>query len=204
MDRIYDHSDSRMRDEALLSGYVTDTFKAFADAMIPRSPDLAEQYGRIQYYGALDLFTYEYLILSLDSLAIPLAIPTAQILNIAAKQFLYEKDENPEESDLFDGKLFSGLSPSERLLAAGLLLQPDGFLYFPALDQISQEDIYPVIPSLNKLALMGYYSEWSGYGLTRLNPPGQRTLEHFPVSWDQIGYPGPSLGYRVSRSYSYV
>lgn len=204
MDKIYDNSDSSILDEEVIYEYVEDTFKAFAEAVIPRSPELAEQYGRVQYYGAVDLFTYEYLIMSLDRLLIPLAIPMAEVLNIAAEQFLYKKGEDPAASDSSDGTYLLRLSPVERLWAVNLLLQPEGINYFPALLQISQEDILPIIPTLNKFALMGYYSEWSGYGSTRLYPPEQRTLEYFPVSWEQIGYPGPSQGYRVARSYSYT
>lgn len=146
--------------------YVSDTFQNFVNSVIPRSPILAELYGRIQYYGALDLYTAEYLIMSLDSLSMPLALPIAELLNITADQFPY------------------GVADS--------------------FTQIELEDILPVIPSLNRLAMMGYYSEWPGYGSTRLNPPGQRILEYYPASWEQIGYPGPSLGYRVSMAYSYI
>ncbi len=155
MDRTYYHSNNMLWDEDILNNYVSDTFQTFADAVIPRSPGLAELYGRIQYYGASDLYTAEYLIMSLDSLSVPLAVPAAELLNKTA-------------------------------------------------DRYGQEDILPVILSLNRLAMMGYYSEWPGYGNTRLESPNQRTLEYYPVSWEQIGYPGPSLGYRAARSYSYT
>lgn len=158
----------------------------------------------MQYYGALDLFTYEYLIMELDSLSIPMALPAAIVLDGAAEQFLYKNEDKPEDLDSSDISLFSRLSPSRRLQAVNLLIQPDGLQYFPVLPQLRPEDLFPVIMSLNRLTLMGYYSEWSGYGSTRLNPPGQRTMEHFPVSWEQVGYPGPSKGYRVARSYSYA
>ena len=103
-----------------------DTFKAFVDAIIPRTPRLAEVYGEIMFYGALDFLTYEFLILSLNNYHIPL-----------------------EES------------------------------------------------SLNRLTMMGYYSEWFGYGSTRLEEPNQRVLEFSPSSWTQVGYPGPSFSYRT-------
>ena len=104
--------------------YTNETFQAFADAVIPRTPRLAEEYGKIQYFGALDLHTDEYL-----------------------------------------------------------------FLTFA----------YSFVGSLIRFTMMGYYSEWSGYGSTRLEAPDQRKLEYFPLSWKQVGYPGPSLGYRALR-----
>jgi hypothetical protein len=109
-------------------GNAQETLKAFVDAIIPRSPGLAEEYGKIQYFGALDLHTYEYLIMTLSSYSIPLTNPLAV-----------------------------------------------------------------------RFVMMGYYSEWSGYGSTRLEEPAQRRLEYNPLSWKQVGYPGPSLGYRALR-----
>lgn len=204
LDRTYYITDNSVWDENAIYEYVEGIFKGFTDAVIPQSPELAEEYGNIQYYGALDLFTYEYLIMELESLSIPMALPVAIVLEAAAEQFLYKNGDKPEDLDISDGSLFFSLSPSRRLQAVNLLIQPGGLQYFPVLPQLRQEDVFPVIMSLNRLTLMGYYSEWSGYGSTRLNPPGQRTLENFPVSWEQIGYPGPSKGYRDARSYSYT
>jgi hypothetical protein len=49
--------------------------------------------------------------------------------------------------------------------------------------------------SLVRLTMLGYYSEWYGYGSTRFLNPDQRILETTPISWQQINYPGPSLSY---------
>lgn len=204
MDRTYCITENGTWDENTIFEYVEDTFKGFTDATIPQSPELAEEYGDVQYYGALDLFTYEYLMMELDSLAIPMALPAAIVLDAAAEQILDKNGDRAEDLESSSGSLFSRLSPSRRLQAVNLLVLPGGLQYFPVLPQLRQVDLFPVIMSLNRLTLMGYYSEWSGYGSTRLNPPGQRTMEHFPVSWEQVGYPGPSKGYRVARSYSYA
>lgn len=204
MDRTYCIMENGTWDENTIFEYVEDTFKGFTDATIPQSPELAEEYGDVQYYGALDLFTYEYLMMELDSLAIPMALPAAIVLDAAAEQILDKNGDRAEDLESSSGSLFSRLSPSRRLQAVNLLVLPGGLQYFPVLPQLRQVDLFPVIMSLNRLTLMGYYSEWSGYGSTRLNPPGQRTMEHFPVSWEQVGYPGPSKGYRVARSYSYA
>ena len=64
----------------------------------------------------------------------------------------------------------------------------------------SSFDIISVIPT----TMMGYYSEWYGYGSTRLNEPNQRVLEFYPFSWKQVGYPGPSLGYHALRAYNFT
>ncbi len=198
---IYYDSTGKVLYEKTIYEYLTDTFTAFADAVIPRSPELAEQYGKVQYYGALDLHTGEFIVLSLDSLAVPLALPVAETLNMAAEQFLYREAEREEGTEAM---AFLSLSQMERLQLISILLQPEGIAYFPALDQTSQEQIFLIIPSLTRLSMMGYYSEWAGYGSTRMNPPDQRKLEYYPVSWEQVGYPGPSSGYRLAGAYSYT
>lgn len=205
MDLIYYDLTGKVLYEKAKYDYMTNTFKAFADAIIPRSPELAQQYGRVQYYGALDLHTGEFVILSLDSLVVPLALPVAETLNMAAEQFLYRKGEAEKTGKEPSGSAaFLSLSPMKRLQVISMLFQPEGIAYFPALDQTNQEQIFLVIPSLTRFSMMGYYSEWAGYGSTRMNPPDQRKLEYYPESWEQVGYPGPSLGYRLAGAYSYT
>lgn len=58
-----------------------------------------------------------------------------------------------------------------------------------------------ITDAINRLVMFGYYSEWSGYGTTRLAPPTRRRLEEFPVGWTQSAYPGPSYGYRELRGF---
>ncbi|MDD3174354.1 MAG: hypothetical protein PHF63_11985, partial [Herbinix sp.] len=103
---------------------VSNTYKAFVEAIIPRTPRLAVIYGRIQYYGALDLYTDEYVIMSLNSLLIPLAIPVAEIINVAAAQLVYSTGENRLQnySRASTWELFFELLPIERLQAISLLL----------------------------------------------------------------------------------
>lgn len=120
------------------------SLKFVVDEIIPRTQNLAYDLGYIQYYGALDEYTDEYLLVTLNHMN-PILV-----------------------SNLIDeyGNLkLSGSFVSE--------------------------------------TMMGYYSEWSGYGSTRLAEPDQRKLEFVPISWVQVGYPGPSLGYRVLREYSF-
>lgn len=186
------------------TGYLEEAYKAFVDSIVPRSPDLAELYGMIQYYGALDFNTDEYLIMSMGSLYVPVAVLGAEVLNTAARQYLYERDGEANVEPLLNGSYFARLTMNERLAVMAVLLGPDRINYFPVQENFALEDILPIFPIMNRLTFMGYYSEWWGYGSTRILPPSQRVLEYFPGSWEQIGYPGPSLGYRAARTYDYT
>lgn len=163
------------------------TFKAFVEAIIPRTPELAIEYGEIQYYGALDLHTDEYLILSINEFNSSLVNSTAQMLDAAAKELYINSIREVT---------FSSLSLSDRLMAISLLRQNQ--IFSSKLPIPFKNNIFNVIDNLIKLTIMGYYSEWFGYGTTRLNEPNQRRLEFYPVSWKQVGYPGPTPGYRFS------
>jgi hypothetical protein len=157
-----------------------DTLEALVDAIIPRSPVLAEEYGRIQFYGAQDQATEEYLILNLS----PYAAQTAELLNTAA------------------GQLYSLISPGDRLLIIDRLRQGQmNTSELPPPFRNNPESVMTAAKSLPAAAMMGYYSEWYGYGTTRLEAPNNRRLEYYPISWEQTGYPGPSLGYRALREY---
>jgi hypothetical protein len=177
----------------MLNVTVENTFQALVDAILPRTPLLAQEYGRIQYYGALDQQIDQFLIYELNQYPIPMAAPTAEILNMAAA--LWRRNMG-----YYGPVSFAMLSPIERFSALGMLLQQVGN---PAmLELISQENpelSISAISMLDTYTLMGYYSEWYGYGTTRLKPPDERTLEFTPLSWEQVGYPGPSLGYRALR-----
>lgn len=179
------------------SFYIQNTFQAYADAVIPRTPRLAEEYGRIQYYGAVDLQVYQFIIYELERYPIPMAQPTAELLNAAATQLIRNQGLAGEEN-------FAALPPTERLVAINLLeqrmVEPETL---PLIFQTDPELIPVITVALYNFTMMGYYSEWSGYGSTRLNPPQERVLEFKPVSWMQIDYPGPSLGYRVLRPFQF-
>jgi len=180
--------------------HAQNTFRAFVDAVVPRTPRLAVEYGKIQFFGALDQGTDEYMVLSLNHYYIPLAEPTADMLDIAAEQImLYEGDYRAPASFLRWGK-FASLSPIDRFRV--LLLLDEFAIYLVDLPTPFKDNpglIVSITSDLMRLAMMGYYSEWSGYGSTRLEEPNQRKLEFFPLSWKQVGYPGPSLGYRALR-----
>lgn len=163
--------------------HILNAFKAFVEAIIPWTPKLAQEYGEIQYYGAIDLLTYEYLIQSLYEFGgISLIIETAKRLDAEAEQLILQGNNryppNPPEE-----VVFSALVPSDRLLVINLIKQ--GGTSSP-LDQVAAGIYY-----LIRLTMLGYYSEWYGYGSTRLREPNERVFEFIPLSWQQVGYTGP-------------
>jgi hypothetical protein len=198
MDRTYyDYPDNNMINDQNNDSlqYTDEIFKAFVDAIIPRTPGLAEEFGKIQYFGALDLYTDEYLILSLNNYYIPIAKPTAEMLEIAAEQLI-----STEGAELMEFSIYGALAPMDRLrVIASLEHFVVNIADLPIPFQNNPGYILYITSALNRYTMMGYYSEWSGYGTTRLKTPNQRKLEYFPLSWEQVGYPGPSQGYRALR-----
>jgi hypothetical protein len=179
-----------------------ETIRALVDAIIPRTPRLAEEFGKIQYYGALDSYTDEYVICTLNNQYYPLAKPVADLLDVAATQLLLTigSSYSLEYLDNNGKSAFAELSPMNRFRAISLLPGLQSYLSeIPESLGENQDYVLAVINALSRYTLMGYYSEWSGYGSTRLDSPNERILEYFPIGWKQVGYPGPSRGYRALR-----
>ncbi|WP_158701756.1 hypothetical protein [Lentibacillus sp. Marseille-P4043] len=134
---------------------------------------------------------------------VPLAYPTALMLDVAATQLVKRHQKQALPQSLFPGGgMFSHLSRKDRVVTLSALEELDIDLYsLPSPFQNNAGMVKYVTDALNRLSLFGYYSEWSAYGSTRLNPPSNRRLEFFPLSWQQIGYPGVSLGYRDFRGF---
>jgi hypothetical protein len=178
------------------------TFKALVDAIIPRTPKLAKEYGEVQYFGALDLYIYEYVILSLNNYNVLLAKSIAKLVDAAAERLVLINQNKALRnfSEFNEKNSFIGLSVIEQFKALTLLKYfTIHFEKVSTLFQDNSEFIVSIDSILSRYTIMGYYSEWSGYGNTRLNTPNQRILESYPLSWKQIGYPGPSIGYRALR-----
>ena len=199
---FYNPGDKMMKYQKDSLRRTQETFQAYVDAIIPRTPGLAEEFGRIQFFGALNLHTDEYVTLSLDYYYIPMAEPTAEMLDVAAEQLVI-MDGNKSLvnfSRFMGGSAFAAIDHSDRFRALTLLEQLNIYLAdLPIPFQGDPELVFYTTSSLNRFTMMGYYSEWSGYGSTRLETPNQRKLEYHPLSWKQIGYPGPSRGYRALR-----
>ncbi|WP_163529878.1 hypothetical protein [Halobacillus ihumii] len=173
-------------------------FKAVVDTLIPSSI-MAYSSGWTFQYGSVDLCTWEYLMMSFDSLPTPLANETSHLLDFAAFHLYKERRHLPFPA--CEG-LFSTLSREDRRVALDRLLNlqipldtlPVPFKNDHVLIQITVDSIY-------QLTYFGYYSEWYGYGVTRCNPPSFRHLCTYPVGWSYTEYPGPSFGYRDFRGY---
>jgi hypothetical protein len=59
------------------------------------------------------------------------------------------------------------------------------------------------IMGVNAFSQLGYYSEWSGYGDTKVNCPSNRKFNGVDnvQSFSQTKYPGPARGYAALRDY---
>lgn len=193
------HSDRDLSETAI---YTRLTFQALVDAIIPPTLRPAEAGGVEFAAGALQLCLDQYVIGNTDhsqfvpvdgGVPEPLSLSTARMLNVGAKYGSF-----PGSGD----GMFYSLSREDRLrtldsldrLIVPLSLLPLPFRNNPALVQT-------MIDTLNQLTMFGYYSEWFGYGTTRLFPPDCRQLEFVPPGWRLCGYPGPAFGYRDFRGF---
>jgi len=186
-------------------------FEAFVDAIIPPAPPHSQNLGNIQYISASDLLIHEYIIWTLDhSISLlkntnySLSRQTAELLELAARQLVLNSwNTQPlDHNKIPNHVVFSAITPEDRLRSITLLEQLTiNPAYLPYPFNQNPRSILPVIDVINRLAMFGFYSEWSGYGTTRLNPPNSRNLESFPIGWIQVKYPGPSKGYHALRGY---
>lgn len=176
----------------------------------------ANQYGYKPTYSGIDLKVHEYLINGLDNYItiqqhlhqqqVPLAYPTAVMLDAAATQLANIQKVHPLTYCPFPGGgMFSYLSREDRIRTLSALENLHIDLYvLPSPFQNNGGMVKFVTDALNRFSMFGYYSEWPGYGSTRLNPPDYRHLEFFPPGWEQAGYPGVSLGYRDFRGFLFT
>jgi hypothetical protein len=181
------------------------TFQAVVDALIPCTPELSSQYGEYMVPGAVQGGVDQFLVWQFDHAVelnvgvslqpVLLSGAIAQMLNSAASQLICAGILRTHRDNYFPvGNEFSSLSRSDRLLTLSYLegLRLDlGCLPIPF--RYNGNWVQIVVDLINRFTMFGYYSEWSGYGSTRLLTPEARRLEYFPFSWTQISYPGPSL-----------
>jgi len=207
---------SSRENPANIDTYTRATFQAFVDALIPATPDLSATGGTIgaESVGALELLIHDFVIQELDFSVSPLAgqnlldttpaTAAAQLLDAAAVQFI-QSGEAREPLDVYTfpgGGPFTTLSRRDRLRAVDRLSMLDIDLEsLPPPYTNNSAFVENVTVMFNLLAMFGFYSEWSGYGTTRLFPLDERKIECFPLSSIQTGYPGRSLGYRALRGY---
>lgn len=164
-------------------------------------------------YDDADQGVHDYVIYALDHhiavqqqlyhTTIPLAYPTAVLLDAAATQLVNARQMLAYSQSFFSGGgMFSCLSREDRIRTLSALenLQLDLYALPPPF-QNNGGLIKYVTDALNRFTLFGYYSEWPAYGSTRLNAPEARRLEWFPINWQLVGYPGVSLGHRDFRGF---
>lgn len=205
------HTSRRLEKESS-SSHTRATFKALNDAMIPASPDGAEKQEPVHSSAPSEHRIDEYQIYTLNHsllqiilklvIKVHLAGPTAKLLDKAASRLISDGGNNkPVNPAILENTgPFAALAPYDRLRAVFFLEQINvsplrlPFLFFnnPGL-------VLSVTSTLIMLTTIGYYSGWTGYGSTSLQRPEKRMREHFPESWKQIGYPGPSTGYHGCR-----
>ncbi|NRD79720.1 hypothetical protein HPT25_20380 [Bacillus sp. BRMEA1] len=188
------------------------TFLALVEAIVPNTPELSI-FGVEQTVGAVELCLHEYLIWEMDHFiaisfgisptVFPLAAPTAKMLNAGAAQFISSGwERNFPYYPISQGCPFAALSAVDRLQVMANLEQLQADLgALPPPYQYNGGFVKFIVDYLNRATMFGFYSEWSAYGTTRLLPPDQRVLNYFPISWEQVGYPGVSLGYRDFRGF---
>ncbi len=183
------------------------TFHALTDALAPttNSPSSFNETDdrHVHQYVIYSLNHYITVQNQLYSSTLPLAYPTALMLDAAAMQFINRHPSAPyEESPFPGGRIFSHLSKMDRIRTLSMLENLDLDLFLlPDPFQNNAGLIRFMVDTLNRFSLFGYYSEWAAYGSTRLLPPNQRRLEFFPLSWREVGYPGVSYGYRAFRGF---
>jgi hypothetical protein len=178
----------------------TETYQALVKAFIPSGKgSIVEDMGNFIIWVLDHRVSIQ---LGLSLMTIPLSDATAELLDIGARE-LIAKDKAMDRQKLFsNGGSFASLSRDDRLRVLALLEQLDIDLRsLPAPYRYNTGLIQFIIDSLNRFVILGYYTEWSGYGSTKFDIPDQRILEQFPLSWEQVGYPGPALGYRDFRGY---
>ncbi|MED4226947.1 hypothetical protein [Neobacillus cucumis] len=191
--------------------YIRSTFQSLVQAIIPPNPLTAKP---VQVPGALEMKVYEYVIWILNHSISPfvktkintksMARSTAELLDIGATQ-LIQTGQNVYPPQINYSKCrgpFSHLSLIDRLQSITLIerLEVNLEILSPPY-QNNPALVCSMMDSINQLTLIGFYSEWAGYGTTRLFTPEFRRVEHFPLGWLQSNYPGPSFAYRDFRGF---
>lgn len=188
------------------------TFRAVVDAGVPRTPGLADL-GEEHVPGGLAVDLERLLVWGLNNFVranaagveaeTRLAEPVANSLDVAAAELLARGDnEQPPDATWFPGGgPFAWLARRDRFRALGLL-ESDG-VDAGALPEPIGREVSPasVVTGVMAVLTAGYYSEWSGYGETKLEDPGEREFTGEVQSWRQTDFPGPADGYAALRGY---
>ncbi len=194
--------------------YVSATFQALADAVLPpvwkrTAADETFIPGGVQrcadQYVRIELDRSRFVPANAEGERRPrLSWASAKLLDAAADELIRRGAAQfaGAPRPFPDGGSFAALSREDRLQALTLLDRIDLPLQdLPPPFADNSVSILVMANSFYQLTIFGYYSEWLGYGTTRLSPPQERRMECFPPGWSLTGYPGPSPGYRDLRGF---
>lgn len=202
------------------------TFRAIVDAVVPQTPELAEELGPEHVPGGLAIDLDEFAITYVDDgfqFGLPvlgpqgnieLADPIAHTLDTAALKLLERGDNEDEPSS---DRALALLGPDETERAVGPfaeLSREDRLRAIAILDELEIEvtptdhDLFEFDAGLVGQLVIGfvemiYYSEWEGYD-EFTQPPSERVHPNDPEavqSWRQTGFPGFANGYAALRGY---
>ncbi|MCS1351808.1 hypothetical protein [Mechercharimyces sp. CAU 1602] len=190
--------------------FMKETYQAFAETVIPYTPSSEDR--KWEASGAAAERIDEFLIWEMNRLFaikvsermvnVPLALPTAAMLNMAAKYYIQDKNIQSRVNERIDRRLFAELPPFNRMDCFYQLMNdqfPHVMFAWPF--QQYKELVTLASETLFRLVFIGYYSEWSGYQTGAHHMPLELKLHQIPISWLQTGYPGPADGYRDLRGY---
>lgn len=188
------------------------TFLALVHAVIPTTPELALLLGVNQWIGAAPVGIDQYVVWELEHLLAlpmqtgatdrPLSVSTALLLNVAAEQLIASGVVSADCPIYPTDSPFAALSPANRFVVLSFLEQLKiDLAILPAPYTNTPVFVQFMVDFLMRLTMFGFYSEWVGYGTTRLNNPNYRLLQFPPPSWMQTGFPGPANGYRDFRGF---
>ena len=204
----------RAADEPSRTPHTEATFRALVDALVPETPQLSER-GEVHVPGGLDVDVDEFVMWVLDNYlrvpltadlpgeTAPLSGPVAAALDAAASDLLARggNEDDVDPSRFPGGGTFASLSRDDRVRTLRDLESRDGGGDLPApFDQAGLSPAF-LVSALHALVNAGHYTEWSGYGPTKLDAPTRWEFQEPSLGWRQTGYPGPADGYADHRGY---
>jgi hypothetical protein len=202
------------------------TFTAVVDAVIPDTPEVADDLGAEHESGGLDIGLDAYLIEYVNTLFsavtpastggnLRLAEAVAKVCDAAATELLArgENEERPDPTRFEGGGPFASLAREDRLRALALLDEKDadtGALSAVAADADVPAPVVEgtagLVPQLVvAFTQVIYYSEWQGYEDISA-PPSNRSFSETVdgerlQSWRQTDFPGVIDGAAALRGF---
>jgi hypothetical protein len=207
------------------------TYRAVVDAVVPETPELADDLGPEHVPGGLAVALDDFLVVYVNDLFqfglphfgpqgnLPIAGPLAAVMDKAALALvargedesglsvdralaLLGPDDPPPRRVRKRAGAFAKLSRRDRLRALGLLDEFE-IEVAPFEDTLFEVDAGVVGQLAVGFAEMIYYSEWQGYD-EFTQPPSSRVHPNDPAavqSWRQTDFPGYANGYAALRGY---